>query len=316
MLGELLALAQPLGAGRDHEAGLAARPQLRVDDRGDDVHVGDAAVGGPGLGAVDDPLVVRLVVRRPGAHRADVAAGVRLGGAERRELEVARRAEHLRHPLADLLGRAVGRDRRPRPAWCRRWPGRSRRHPRTAPPWRPAARARSRRSSGWRRSRGSRGRSWRPPRAPATGTPRARPTRPRPAGRRPRRRCAPTSAARRGRGRGRSSACVGWSLRPGRSRSTPRGYRRVSPAMTSNVQLPTFSPPTYHVTRCLPVLAVAIVTYFFSPLSAGWALAHSRSSCRGTSRTPCRSRRAWCSGRTPPWAATSLHEWAGLALAL
>ena len=31
VLGELLALAQPLGAGRDHEAGLAAGPQLGVD---------------------------------------------------------------------------------------------------------------------------------------------------------------------------------------------------------------------------------------------------------------------------------------------
>ena len=80
----------PLRAGRYHEAGLAAGAQLGVDDRGDDVHVGDAAVGGPGLGAVEDPLVVRLVVRRAGAHRADVAAGVGLGGAERRELEVAR----------------------------------------------------------------------------------------------------------------------------------------------------------------------------------------------------------------------------------
>ena len=48
------------------------------------------------------------------------------------------------------------------------------------------------------------------------------------------------------------------------------------PAVTSKVQLPTFSPPTYHATRCLPVFAVAIVTNFFTPLGAGWALAHSR----------------------------------------
>ena len=90
MLGELLPLAEPLGAGRHHEARLAAGPQLGVDDRGHDVHVGDAAVRGPGLGAVEDPLVGRLVVRRPRAHRAHVAAGVGLGGAERAELEVAR----------------------------------------------------------------------------------------------------------------------------------------------------------------------------------------------------------------------------------
>ena len=108
MLGELLALAEPGGAGRDDEAGLPAGAQLGVDDGGDDVDVGEAAVGRPGLGAVEHPLVAGLVVARAGAHRADVAARVGLGGAERRDLEVAGLAEHLRHPLADLLVGAVG----------------------------------------------------------------------------------------------------------------------------------------------------------------------------------------------------------------
>ena len=98
----------PLVPGRHDEAGLPAGAQLGVDDGGHDVDVGDAAVGRPGLGAVDDPLVGGLVVRRPRAHRADVAAGVGLGRAEGAELEVAGRAVHLRHPLPDLLVGAVG----------------------------------------------------------------------------------------------------------------------------------------------------------------------------------------------------------------
>ena len=62
------------------------------------------------------------------------------------------------------------------------------------------------RTTGWRRSPASRARPWRPPPAPATGTPPARPTRPLPAGSRRPRRCAPSRVARRGRGRGRRKA--------------------------------------------------------------------------------------------------------------
>ena len=40
----------------------------------------------------------------------DVAPGVGLAHAERAELDLLGRAEALRHPLADLLGRAVGDD--------------------------------------------------------------------------------------------------------------------------------------------------------------------------------------------------------------
>ena len=71
------------------------------------VHVGDAAVGGVRLLAVEDPLVGGLVVDRAGAHRADVGAGLGLGGAEGRHLRLVDVAEALRHPLDHLVGRAV-----------------------------------------------------------------------------------------------------------------------------------------------------------------------------------------------------------------
>ena len=56
------------------------------------------------------PLVVGLEVDRPCLHRADVAARVRLRGAERAELGVVGRAVHGRDELADLLGGAVRAD--------------------------------------------------------------------------------------------------------------------------------------------------------------------------------------------------------------
>jgi hypothetical protein len=88
VLGVLLALRQPLGAGRNDEAGLAAALQLGIDRSNDDVDVGDAAVGDPRLGAVEHPLVGRLVVHGPGAQAADIAAGVGLAHAEGAELHV------------------------------------------------------------------------------------------------------------------------------------------------------------------------------------------------------------------------------------
>ena len=74
------------------------------------MRVGDAAVGDPGLGAVEHPLVLGLVVDGPRLERRDVRAGVGLGHAERGQLDVVGRPEALRDPLADLLGRAVGED--------------------------------------------------------------------------------------------------------------------------------------------------------------------------------------------------------------
>ena len=94
-----------------------------------------------------------------GPHRADVAAGVGLGGAERAELRVVRACRTSAGPTRRSARRCRWRARRRRRARCRRWTGRCRRHPRTAPPWRSGCRGRSRRTTAWRRSRGSRARS-------------------------------------------------------------------------------------------------------------------------------------------------------------
>ena len=76
------------------------------------MHVGDAAVSDPGLGAIEHPLVFRFVVDRSGAQRGDVAAGVGLGDAKGGDLDVVGGPVTLGHPL-HLLGRgAVGDDRR------------------------------------------------------------------------------------------------------------------------------------------------------------------------------------------------------------
>src|SRR6185312_16011559 len=89
---ELLALADARRTRRYDERRLAARGELRLDRRDDDVPVGDAAVGRPGLGAVEHPLTGRLVPDRTRLHRADVTACVGFRGAERAELDVVRRA--------------------------------------------------------------------------------------------------------------------------------------------------------------------------------------------------------------------------------
>ncbi len=93
---------------------VSAGAELAIDRRDHDVHVGDAAVGGPCLLAVENPLAGRLVELRRGAQRRDVRAGVGLGGAERRHLDVIRRAEAARDPLTDLLAGALTEDRRHR----------------------------------------------------------------------------------------------------------------------------------------------------------------------------------------------------------
>ena len=103
--------SMPFGAGRDDERCVAARAELAVDRGDHDVDVGDAAVGRPRLLAVDDPLVLGLVVLGGRADRRDVGAGVGLGGAERGDLGVVGGAEALRDPLRHLLGRALAEDR-------------------------------------------------------------------------------------------------------------------------------------------------------------------------------------------------------------
>ncbi len=111
---ELLTHAQAGRTRRHDEARLPSTAQLGLDRRHDHVHVGDAAVRDPGLGAVQHPLVLRLVVDRTRPQRADVAAGVGLAHAEGAELDLLRRAVALRHPFTDLLQRAVGDDPRDR----------------------------------------------------------------------------------------------------------------------------------------------------------------------------------------------------------
>jgi hypothetical protein len=59
---ELLPLAEPGRAGWHDERGVASGAELRVDREHKHVHVGDAAVGDPGLRAVEDPLVFGFVV--------------------------------------------------------------------------------------------------------------------------------------------------------------------------------------------------------------------------------------------------------------
>ena len=110
MLEHLRPHLEALRVGRDHERGLAAGAELRVDRGDDHVDVGDAAVGGPCLLAVEDPLVGGLVVAGAGAQRGDVGAGVGLGHAEGADLGVLRGAVALGHPFGQLLGRAGGED--------------------------------------------------------------------------------------------------------------------------------------------------------------------------------------------------------------
>ena len=114
----LVPISRPLVPGGIDEGGLAARAQLRVDRGDDHVHVGDAAVRGPRLLAVEHPLVLGLVVAGAGAQRRHVRAGVGLGDAEGADLRLRLGAVALRHPLEQLLGRARGVDARPRRASC------------------------------------------------------------------------------------------------------------------------------------------------------------------------------------------------------
>jgi hypothetical protein len=103
---ELLELAHHVQAGRaagQNEQRLPAMAELGVDGRVDDVHVRDAAVADPDLAAVDHPFVA--VAAGAGAQVAHVAAALRLGDAECRELQVARLAEALGRPLEQLVGR-------------------------------------------------------------------------------------------------------------------------------------------------------------------------------------------------------------------
>src|SRR3954464_15690643 len=78
----LRALLDALGPGRNHEPGMSASAQLAVDARDHDVDARDPTVRGPGLLAVQYPLVLGLVVAGAGPDGRDVRAGIRLRRAE------------------------------------------------------------------------------------------------------------------------------------------------------------------------------------------------------------------------------------------
>ena len=160
---ELLALAEALRARRDDERRLTAGAQVGIDRRHDDVHVGDAAVGGPRLGAVEDPLVGGLVVARAGDDRRDVGARAGLRRAERGELRSRRscRTSAAATPRTARVSRWRRATRRPAP--CRGSTARCRRRPRTAPRTPSACRGPSALRLAWRTDPPSRARSWRPP---------------------------------------------------------------------------------------------------------------------------------------------------------
>jgi hypothetical protein len=107
---DLGALGAAGGVRRDDEGGVAAGAEFAVDGGDHDVDVGDAAVGRPGLLAVEHPFVGRFVVLGGGADAGDVGTGVGLGGAERGDLDVILGAVALGDPFADLFGRALAED--------------------------------------------------------------------------------------------------------------------------------------------------------------------------------------------------------------
>ena len=103
----------------------AARALARLAGaREHDVEVGDAAVGDPGLLAVEHVGVA--VLARGARHRRDVGAGVRLGQRERRDRLAARDARQVARASAPRVpARLIAPEPRPciakaksaRPAW-------------------------------------------------------------------------------------------------------------------------------------------------------------------------------------------------------
>ncbi len=179
------------GCSADDEAGLAAAAQLGVHRRHDHMDVGDAAVGRPGLGAVQHPLVLGLVEDGAGADRAHVAAGVGLDAQNAPSL-TSSALPNICGTHSAVCSGCPRRLRTRRRGRCPRWRGRCPRRPRTAPRTPPGCRGRSAPATGWRRSRASRYRPWTPPGSAARGSPRARPTPRPPGGSRPWRTRAPS----------------------------------------------------------------------------------------------------------------------------
>ncbi len=76
--------------------------------------VGDAAVGDPGLCAVEQPLVGGFLIHSSGSVCGHVGAGVGLGCGKGPELDVVGVAVALRHPFHDLFTGSRGGDARGR----------------------------------------------------------------------------------------------------------------------------------------------------------------------------------------------------------
>src|SRR5712691_8438095 len=108
----LLALTYALGTGRNHEARLAARSELRLHRGDHDVHVRDAAVGDEDLLAVDHPVAIRAHGAR--LHRGDIRPGLRFGDGKGAKGGLLDGAEARWDPGRDLFRsplREDGRDR-------------------------------------------------------------------------------------------------------------------------------------------------------------------------------------------------------------
>ena len=89
-----LARVQPRRVGIDQERRDALGARRLAAAREDDVAVGHAAVGDPGLHAVEHPAVA--VAPRGGGHRRHVGAGVGLRQGERRDQLAAGHARQQR----------------------------------------------------------------------------------------------------------------------------------------------------------------------------------------------------------------------------
>ena len=112
MLLVFLALAQPGRARRDDEAGVALRAEFGVDDSDDHMDVSHATVRDPGLGSVEDPLILGFVVLGRQAVAVHVGPSVGLRRGERAGGDLVRGAVALRNPLHHLLRGAGGCDTR------------------------------------------------------------------------------------------------------------------------------------------------------------------------------------------------------------
>ena len=153
----------PALPGGTTNAACPREPELGVDGGGDDVHVGDPAVGRVRLLPVEHPLVGGLVVAGAGAHRRRRPSRPPARWSRTRRPWARRRRRSTAAPTPRSARGCRSRRWRRRRARCRRSPCRCRRRPRRAPRWRSGGRGRWGRPSRWRGTRSRRGRSSPPP---------------------------------------------------------------------------------------------------------------------------------------------------------